>query len=91
MKVKAHIEQTRYAVAEVDLNDDELLAYVNNGGEHDFEDLAAAQAALAPEDFLYILREYVEYEEFDHNPSLTGVTLTDDTEPSVEVNKVEML
>lgn len=91
MKVKALIEQTNYVEATIEVSDDDLLEYVNNGGEHKFETLDAARAALAQEDFIYILREFVEYETIDDNPRLHGIPVSPTGEPDTKVDKVEVV
>lgn len=90
MKVKALIEQTKYVEATIEVDDGALLEYVNNGGEHNYESLDAARAGLAKEDFIYVLREYVEYESIDDNPSLLGIPVSPTGDPDTKVDKVEI-
>lgn len=90
MKVKALIEQTKYVEATIEVDDNDLLGYINNGGEHNYESLDVARAALAKEDFLYILREYVEYEAIDDNPHLLGIPVSPTGDPDTKIDKVEI-
>jgi hypothetical protein len=91
MKVKAQIEKIDYLEAEVEVDDAKLLEYVNNGGQHNYETLDAARGALGEKDFLYILREYVEYEVVDDNPHLVGISTSPVSDSDLRVEKVEVV
>jgi hypothetical protein len=87
LKVKVTYEQQKFFDAEVEVKEDELLAYINEVGTNYYQSLDAVRAD-EDEDFEYLLREYLEEEVFKTDALLVGITTTPAGPTEYEIDRV---
>lgn len=94
MNVKVHYEKTTYRTMELEVDEDDLLAYINKQTEYadgvEYESLDQVQKNER-EDFEYLLREFLEEAgQFEHGEP-THIPSEQAGEDDVEIQIAEIL